>query len=54
MKRVKIKKQKTQDGYDCWGRPEYDYYYVVESEDGEVIYISQSDPTDLVNYLCNQ
>lgn len=27
---------------------------IVESEDGEVIYKSQSYPTDLINYLCNQ
>lgn len=54
MKRVKIKKIRTQDGYDCWGRPEYDYSYAVEDENGEVIYASQSDPTDLINYIYNQ
>ena len=53
MKKVKIKEITRSNGCDCWGRPEYDYYYVVEGEDGEVIYTSKSDPTDLINYLCN-
>lgn len=54
MKKVTIKEIKKSNGCDCWGRPEYDNYYVVEDKNGEVIYTSESDPTNLINYLCNQ
>ena len=54
MRKVTVKEVSKPNGCDCWGRPDYDYYYVVESEDGEVIYTSQSDPTRLINYLNKQ
>lgn len=52
--KVNVKKKTRPNGCDCWGRTEYEDYYVVENENGEVIYTSQSDPTCLINYLCMQ
>ena len=54
MKKVTIKKVRKPNGCDCWGRTEYDDYYIVEGKNGEVVYRGKSDPTDLINYLCNQ
>jgi len=49
--KVKIKQKEICDGYDCWGRPEYDYVYVVLDENGNEIFRSKNDPTRLVNIL---
>ena len=54
MRKVTVKEVNKPNGYDCWGRTEYDDYFVVEDENGEVIYTSKSDPTNLINYLCNE
>ena len=47
---VKSKKIKT---HDCWGRTEYEEVYLVEDEDGNVIYQSNTDPTGLIEKLSN-
>lgn len=48
---VTVEKREVQNGCDCWGRPEYDIYYFVVNEKGEVIYKSEFDPTKLIEYL---
>ena len=48
---VEVKKVRRQNGHDCWGNLEYENYYIVEGEDGEIIYSSESDPTCLINYI---
>lgn len=50
-KKVIVEELKIQNGYDCWGRPEYDIYYYVKNKKGEVIYKSEFDPTKLIEYL---
>ena len=52
--KVNVEKKTRPNGCDCWGRTEYEDYYVVENENGEVIYRTESDPTNLINYLCGQ
>ena len=54
MRKVTIKEISKPNGCDCWGRTEYDDYYIVEGENGEVIYIGKSDPTRLIDYLNKQ
>ena len=51
---VKVEEKRIHDGYDCWGRPEYDDIYVVTDECGNEIYKSQDDPTKLINFLTNK
>lgn len=51
---VEVKEKRISDGYDCWGRPEYDYVYVVLDENGNEIFQSRNDPTSLVNMLINK
>ena len=51
---VKVKEIRKHNGYDCWGRPEFDDCYAVINENGEVIYTTKDDPTDLINYLCGK
>ena len=36
---------------DCWGGAEYDDIYMVLKSDGEPIYISETDPTSLIELL---
>lgn len=48
---VEVKEKRIHDGYDCWGRPEYTYIYVVLDEAGNEIFRSEDDPTELVNML---
>lgn len=48
---VEVKEKRISDGYDCWGRPEYDYIYVVLDENGNEIFRSKNDPTELINVL---
>lgn len=48
---VEVKEKRISDGYDCWGRPEYDYIYVVLDENGNEIFRSKNDPTELINML---
>lgn len=50
---MKVIKKTRADGCDCWGRPEYEDYYIVENEDGKIIYTSKYDPTDLIKELEN-
>lgn len=52
--KVNVEKKTRPNGCDCWGRTEYENYYVVKNENGEVIYITESDPTSLINYLCGR
>ena len=55
MRKVTVKEVRKPNGYyDCWGRKEYDDYYIIESENGEVIYTGESDPTCLIDYLNKQ
>ncbi len=51
---VEVKKKRISDGYDCLGRPEYDYVYVVLDENGNEIFRSKNDPTELINYITKQ
>lgn len=50
---VEVKEKRIFDGYDCWGRPEYTYVYVVLNENGNEIFRSKDDPTELINKLIN-
>ena len=50
---MKVIKKTRADGCDCWGRPEYEDYYVVENKDGKIIYTSKYDPTDLIKEIEN-
>jgi hypothetical protein len=54
MSKVNVKKEKRVNGCDCWGRPEIEYFYVVENKNGEIIYTTDSDPTYLINYLLSR
>lgn len=38
---------------DCWGNTEYYEIYMVLKSDGEPIYISETDPTPLIELLTN-
>lgn len=38
---------------DCWGNTEYYENYMVLKSDGEPIYISETDPTPLIELLTN-
>jgi len=51
---VEVKEKRISDGYDCWGRPEYDYVYVVLDENGNEIFRSKNDPTKLINMFINK
>ena len=51
---VEVKEKRICDGYDCWGRPEYDYVYVVLDENGNEIFRSKNDPTRLINLVRNE
>ena len=51
---VNIKKERMLDGYDCWGKAEYDDVYVVTDDNGNVIYKSKNDPTGLIVWLKNK
>ena len=42
-----IKKNKIENGCDCWGRSEFDYVYDVYHND-EFICRMMSDPTELI------
>ena len=48
---VEVKEKRISNGYDCWGRPEYDYVYVVLDDNGNEIFRSKNDPTELINVL---
>ena len=48
---VEVKEKRIFDGYDCWGRPEYEKYYVVKNEEGVIIYEGKKDPTYLIQEL---
>ena len=48
---VKVTTERRADGYDCWGRTEYEDYYVVKNEEGVIIYDGKKDPTYLINEL---
>lgn len=48
---VKVTIERRAGGYDCWGRTEYEDYYVVKNEEGIIVYNSKYDPTDLINEL---
>lgn len=49
---VKVEEKRVFNGYyDCWGRKEYDYVYVILDENGNEIFQSQNDPTKLINVL---
>lgn len=50
---VEVKMVEKRNGCDCWGRPEYDYVYVVTDENGNKIYESEKDPTKLINFIMN-
>ena len=50
---VKVQIEERRNGCDCWGRPEYDLVYVVTDEDGNQIYETESDPTQLIKFLLN-
>lgn len=49
----KVEKKEIFDGYDCWGVAEYAYVYVVLDKNGNEIYQSKDDPTELINVLIN-
>ena len=51
---VKVEEKIIYSGYDCWGRLEYDYVYVVLDENGNEIYQSQNDPTKLINFIMSR
>ena len=51
---VEVKEKRISNGCDCWGRPEYDYVYVVLDENSNEIFRSKDDPTELINVLINK
>lgn len=50
---VKVTIERRADGYDCWGRTEYEDFYVVTNDKGKVVYNSKYDPTNLIKELTN-
>ena len=47
-----VKKNKIENGHDCWGRSEFDNVYDVYHND-EFVCRMMSDPTELINKVNN-
>lgn len=47
-----VKKNKIENGYDCWGRSEFDNVYDVY-HNNEFVCRMMSDPTELINKVNN-
>lgn len=47
-----VKKNKIENGHDCWGRSEFDNVYDVYHND-EFVCCMMSDPTELINKVNN-
>lgn len=43
--KVRFRKIKT---HDCWGNTEYEETYLVEDDNGNIIYQSSTDTTELI------
>ena len=48
---IEVKEKIVYAGCDCWGKREYESIYVVVNEDGNEIFRSHDDPTELINIL---
>ena len=51
---MKVIKKTRPNGCDCWGRTEYEDYYAVLNKDGQNVYESESDPTELINEVIKE
>ena len=51
---IEVKKERIRNGHDCWGRAEYEDFYVVVDENNNTIYKSKDDPTKLIEYFQNK
>ena len=48
---VKVKEKEVCVGYDCWGRREYETFYVVVDDNNKEVFRSKNNPTELINML---
>ena len=50
---IKLSTERKLDGYDLYGRAEFEKYYIVKNDAGVIVYESKTDPSVLIAELQN-